>query len=234
MSNINSNNIQSNNITTTNLNVQTINGVPISQILGNSGSSTGYYVPCPSCGEESGNHADDCDGFEDCNYNPQPFVPDECDCYVPPTTTPGGGTGYTGPTGPAGGGTGDTGPTGPPGGGTGSTGYTGPTGPTGPKGDQGAAGGVGVVLFLNTYAEPEVTGGLGVTYTLQDLMEPIPNGAPQNSSPNPAYPPSPNTYMGAIPAITYTFDASSTKFVNYYYNHINKLTINDKFITFLN
>jgi len=114
MSKINSNNINSTNITTTNLQVQNINGVPISSIIG------GYY-PCASC---------NCDpdiGCGTCN-SCEPFVPDPCDCYIPPSGGT-GPTGFTGNTGP----TGFTGPTGNTGS-TGPTGFTGPTGNTGPTG----------------------------------------------------------------------------------------------------
>jgi len=92
MSNINANNINATNITVTNLTVTNINGRPYS-------SSSCGYQPCGSCDDPE---SCDCNGIDDCNFEPGP-----CDCYVPC----GGGPGATGPTGP----TGPTGATGTPG-----------------------------------------------------------------------------------------------------------------------
>ena len=103
MSNINAKNINSENLTVVNLNVTTINGVPFT----GSCNATGYYVQCPECGTQPSSEVCDCGAS--CDY--VPYVPDACDCYVPPSCGGGGG------------------------GGGGSSG-TGPTGATGEKGDR--------------------------------------------------------------------------------------------------
>jgi hypothetical protein len=208
MSNINSNNIQSVNITTTNLNVETINGVPIQTILQNINCATGYYTPCPQCGEQI--NGDVCDGHPDCNYQPPEI--DVCDCYVPPSCGGGGGggTGYTGPTGPPGGGTGEMGPTGPPGGGTGEMGPTGPTGqngltgPTGSAGPQGIPGGAGMLLFLNRNDENAPPNEI-------DILSLKTNNALQNTN-------------------TLTIDPNTSVFCNYFYNDVFYITNQQRFI----
>lgn len=82
MSNINANNITSQNITVTNLNVTSINGVRYTP----NPCTKGYYVPCPDC-DYTG--PDSCDCGNTCDWcDQEPYVPDECDCYVPPICPP--------------------------------------------------------------------------------------------------------------------------------------------------
>ena len=99
MSNINANNITSQNITVTNLNVTYINGIRYVPNPCNNPCINGYYVPCPDC-DYTG--PDSCDCGNTCDWcDQEPYVPDECDCFVPCNNGGGGssGTGYTGPTG---------------------------------------------------------------------------------------------------------------------------------------
>ncbi|MCJ7802894.1 MAG: hypothetical protein MUP82_11125, partial [Candidatus Marinimicrobia bacterium] len=99
MSNINAKNITSENITVTNLTVTYINGAPYVANPCNNPCSTGYYVPCPDCNYTG---TDSCDCGNTCDWCDEvPFVPDECDCFVP-CNGGGGGPGSTGPTGPTG------------------------------------------------------------------------------------------------------------------------------------
>ena len=132
MSNINAQNIASENMTVINLVVTYINGKPYNGC--SQDPSCGFYVACPDCayiGEnqcECGNTCEWCDT--------EPYIPDECECFVPCVN--GSKNGTTGPTGSAGytGETGSTGYTGP----TGSAGYTGETGSAGYTGETGSAG----------------------------------------------------------------------------------------------
>ncbi len=163
MSNINANNIISQNITVTNLNVSYINGAPYVPNQCTSSCQSGYYVPCPDC-NYVGPDTCDCGGACDWCDGPGPFVPDECDCFVP---CGGGGTGSEGPTGP----TGPEGPEGP----TGPTGDTGPTGNTGPTGDTGPIGPSYASSQLSYYFDLESGGELatsannGPGYTIQPI-----------------------------------------------------------------
>jgi hypothetical protein len=130
-------NIASENMTVINLVVTYINGKPYNGI-------TGSQDPCGNT----------CDWGE-------PYIPDECECFVPYEnysnngTT--GSTGYTGPTGSAGytgeiGSTGYTGPTGSAGytGEIGSVGYTGPTGPRSDSSNSSASSATSVTYYFDT------------------------------------------------------------------------------------
>ena len=187
--NINANNINSQNITTVNLNVTTINGIPF-----NNGQSCGYYKPCDECNDDTGTC--ECCGQEDCNAIP--FVPGECDCYVPCPTPSGGGS--TGPTGAAGGGTGPQGPTGF----TGPTGIQGETGPTGLQGSQGIQGYTGETGSTGLKGETGPTGLQGSQgiqgYTGETGSQGIqgPTG-PINNTPGPT---GPTGHTGTI--VTFT------------------------------
>jgi len=114
-------NINAQNITVTNLTVTTINGVRYEPNLCGK-CNKGYYVPCPDCNDIV--EKDECECGESCD----PFIPGECDCFVP---CPNGGDSKPGPTGP----TGEIGPAGAVGS-TGPMGVTGDTGPTGTPGDR--------------------------------------------------------------------------------------------------
>ena len=97
MSNINAQNINSQNITVTNLTVSYINGSPYVANHCNNPCTTGYYVPCPDC-DYTG--PDDCDCGNTCDWCDEvPYVPDECECFVPCNGGGGGGQGPAGPTG---------------------------------------------------------------------------------------------------------------------------------------
>ena len=167
MSNINAKNVVSENITVTNLNVTYINGALYTPNPCSNPCKSGYYVSCPDCNYigpdtcECGNSCDWCDEV--------PYVPDECDCFVPCNNN---GTGKTGPTGP----NGLTGPTGPmntlpgptgPTGAPGQTGtiitHTGPTGQTGPTGSMGPTGQTGPTGTTGTTGQTGQTGQTGPT-----------------------------------------------------------------------
>jgi hypothetical protein len=117
MSQFNSKNINASNINATNLNIENINGIPFSTIAASINGSDGYYLPCCSCNNSSCDCGVNCEG---CN---EPFVPGECDCFIPFNRGGGGGVGPQGPVGPKG----DQGPAGSQGP-IGDTGFTGPTG----------------------------------------------------------------------------------------------------------
>ena len=149
-------NINAQNITVTNLNVTYINGVKYTANPCNNSCTNGYYVPCPDCDYVG---SDECECGNTCDWcDQEPYVPDECDCFVPCNNGGGGGggggssgTGATGPTGSPNGPKGDKGDTGY----TGYTGYTGPTGlsntgSTGDKGDTGYTGYTGPTGLSNT------------------------------------------------------------------------------------
>jgi hypothetical protein len=131
MSNLNATNIVSENITVTNLNVKFINGALYTPNPCNNSSNSGYYVPCQDCNYTG---PDACECGNSCNWCDEvPYVPDECDCFVPCNNGGSqGGPGSTGPTGPQGaaGSASNTGATGPQGPTCllSSNGYTGPTG----------------------------------------------------------------------------------------------------------
>ena len=113
MSNINAKNIISENITVTNLNVTYINGRPYVSDPCSGPCKKGYYIPCPDC-DYTG--PDDCECGNTCDWceEEEPYIPDECECFVPCNNGPGPGiTGPTGMTGPPGGPPGPTGATGP-------------------------------------------------------------------------------------------------------------------------
>jgi len=154
MSNINAKNIVSENITVTNLNVTYINGAPYVPNPCNDPCKKGYYVPCPDC-DYTG--PDECDCGNTCDWCDEvPYVPDECECFVPCNS--GGGAGPQGPTGP----TGQIGP-------IGNDGPTGPTGPTGVKGDAGDS--TGLILYLNE-TEPSGVTGIYRLLSPEPLLDP--------------------------------------------------------------
>jgi len=167
MSNINAKNIVSENITVTNLNVTYINGAPYVPNPCNNPCKSGYYVPCPDCNYTG---PEQCECGNTCNWcDEQPYVPDDCECFVPCNN--GGGGGGPGPTGPTGDGyigkdgpTGETGPTGP----TGMTGFTGPTGVKGADGET-----TGLILYLNQTEDSGLT-GIGSPSLTYRLLTPVP------------------------------------------------------------
>ena len=163
MSDINAQNITSQNITVTNLTVSYINGFPYLTNPCNNSCTTGYYVPCPDC-DYSG--ADTCDCGNTCSWcDEEPFIPDDCDCFIPCNNGGGsqGATGAQGATGPGGGGAqGATGAQGAQGA-TGAQGFQGFQGATGAQGFQGPQGRTGAQGATGAQGRTGATGAQGRT-----------------------------------------------------------------------